>query len=33
MGFECRVEADSVSPDGVRLTTFVVTFPRIILAD
>lgn len=33
MGFECRIEADSVSPDGIRLTTFVVTFPRFILAE
>jgi thymidylate synthase ThyX len=33
MGFECRIEADSVSPEGLRLTTFVVTFPRFILAE
>jgi thymidylate synthase ThyX len=33
MSFECRVEADSISPDGVRLITFVVTFPRFILAE
>lgn len=33
MGFEARIEADSVSPEGVRLTTFVVTFPRMILAE
>lgn len=33
MAFECRVECDSVSPDGVRLVTFVVTFPRFILAE
>lgn len=30
MAFSCRVECDSVSPDGVRLTTFVVEYPRII---
>lgn len=30
MGFGCRVECDSVSPDGVRLVTFVVTYPRCI---
>lgn len=33
MAFECRVEADSISPAGVRLTTMVVTFPRFILAE
>lgn len=33
MGFRCRIEADSVSPDGVRLTTFVVRFPRVLLAE
>ncbi len=33
MGYECRVEADSVSLDGHRLTTFVVTFPRFLLAE
>lgn len=30
MPFACRVECDSVSPDGVRLTTFVVSYPRCI---
>ena len=32
-GLYCRVERDSVSPDGKRLTTFVITFPRIILCE
>jgi thymidylate synthase ThyX len=31
--YEARIEKDSISPDGVRLTTFVVTFPRIVLAE
>ncbi len=33
MGFECRVERDSISPLGNRLTTMVVTYPRSILAE
>jgi thymidylate synthase ThyX len=33
MGYEARIERDSISPDGVRLTTFVVTLPRIVLAE
>lgn len=33
MAYEARIEADSIGPHGVRLTTFVVTFPRIILAE
>ena len=33
MGYECKVETDSISPDGIRLTTMVVTFPRIVLAE
>lgn len=33
MAFECRVECDSISPADVRLTTFVVTFPRFILSE
>src|ERR1044072_9592946 len=33
MGFETKMLADSVSPDGHRLTTFEVTFPRFILAE
>lgn len=32
-GYACRVERDSISPAGVRLTTFMVTFPRFILAE
>ena len=30
---EARVIADSISPQGDRLTTFILTFPRIILAE
>lgn len=30
MAFECRILADSVSPCGVRLTTFEATYPRSI---
>jgi hypothetical protein len=33
MPYEARVLADSISPDGVRLTTFEATFPRFILAE
>lgn len=33
MGFTAVIIADSMSPDGVRLTTFEITFPRIILAE
>lgn len=33
MGYECRILADSLSPQGVRLTTMQVTFPRIVLAE
>jgi len=33
MTYECRIERDSISPLGVRLTTFVITFPRIVLAE
>lgn len=33
MGFDAKILADSISPDGVRLTTFEVTFPRIVLAE
>lgn len=33
MGYEARVLRDSISPDDVRLTTMVVTFPRIVLAE
>lgn len=31
--FSTRILADSVNPDGVRLTTFEATFPRFILAE
>lgn len=31
--YEARVICDSVSPDGVRLTTVVATFPRFVLAE
>src|SRR5262245_7021748 len=30
MGYECRIEADSISPAGHRLVTWVVKYPRII---
>lgn len=33
VGFQARVLADSISPDGHRLTTLEVTFPRFILAE
>lgn len=33
MAFDAKILADSISPDGVRLTTFEVTFPRIVLAE
>lgn len=33
MGYEAKILADSISPDGCRLTTFEVTFPRIVLAE
>lgn len=33
MGYSAKILADSLSPDGVRLTTFEVTFPRFILAE
>lgn len=31
--FETKILADSVSPQGARLTTFEITFPRVILAE
>lgn len=31
--YECRVERDSISPENHRLTTFVITFPRSVLAE
>lgn len=33
MGYEAKILADSISPAGHRLTTFEVTFPRIVLAE
>jgi len=33
MAYEAKILKDSVSPDGVRLTTMEVTFPRIVLAE
>jgi len=33
VAFAAKILADSLSPDGVRLTTFEVTFPRIILSE
>lgn len=33
MSYHCSILADSLSPAGVRLTTFEVTFPRIVLAE
>lgn len=33
MGYACTVLADSVSPEGHRITTFEVTFPRLVLAE
>ena len=33
MAYAAKILRDSLSPDGVRLTTFEVTFPRIVLAE
>lgn len=33
MSYAAKIIADSLSPDGVRLTTLEVTFPRIVLAE
>jgi len=33
MSYAAKILADSISPDGVRLTTMEVTFPRIVLAE
>ena len=33
MGFEAKIVADSISPQGHRITSMLVTFPRIILAE
>lgn len=31
--YAARVEKDSIAPNGHRLTTFVITFPRVVLAE
>ncbi len=33
MSYACRILADSISPAGHRITSFEVTFPRIVLAE
>jgi len=33
MTFKCKILKDSISPDGARLTTFEVTFPRMVLSE
>jgi hypothetical protein len=33
VSYDCKILKDSISPDGVRLTTFELTFPRFILAE
>lgn len=33
MAYSAKILADSISPEGVRLTTFEVTFPRLVLAE
>jgi thymidylate synthase ThyX len=33
MGYDAKILADSISPAGHRLTTFEVTFPRIVLSE
>lgn len=33
MSYECRIEKDSINQWGQRLTTFEVTFPRMVLAE
>lgn len=33
MGYECKILKDSIGPNGVRLTTMQVAFPRIVLAE
>lgn len=33
MSYSCKIVADSLSPAGVRLTTFEITFPRMVLAE
>jgi thymidylate synthase ThyX len=31
--YRCRVEKDSISPEGKRITSFVIEFPRVVLAE
>lgn len=33
MAYACRIETDSVSPAGARITTFVITYPRFVHAE
>lgn len=33
MNYACKILADSANPNGDRLTTFEITFPRMVLAD
>ena len=33
MSYSAKILADSLNPCGVRLTTFEITFPRIVLAE
>ncbi len=33
MAYECKILADSLSDRGHRLTTFLVTYPRIVLPE
>lgn len=33
MGYECKILADSIGPNGARITTFQRTYPRYVLAE
>jgi thymidylate synthase ThyX len=33
MAYSCRIERDSLSPSGDRLVSFLITYPRIVLAE
>ena len=33
MAYSCKILADSISPVGIRITTFEVSFPRFVLAE
>src|SRR5438034_635403 len=33
MSYQCKIILDSLAPSGGRLTTFEITFPRIVLAE